>query len=226
MKHAQRMVLVPEADYKKHKKTQQKHKKKSRKTCNSIKPCKKTQGIKHKLAFLNAPARKLYAQHRAAKKAAQHVARMTLAPTENDSKVSNWSTPPAIETADAAQAAAAPAILTSIPLQHRARAKKILDVLLKRGYRYNSATKHLQLPTGRVLPNTNIVSILWAASVRDYRGKRTKPPGWIQFIDSIIKYQVPQSVFTKAGVKADLEERAKYLSSESDVVSAKWEAYE
>ena len=222
------MVLVPEADYNKHKKTQQKQKQKTRKTCNSIKLCKKTQGIKHKLAFLNAPARKVYAQHRAATKAAQHVARMTLAPKENDSKVSNWSTPQEIEpaaTADAADATA-PTILTSIPLQHRARAKKILDVLLKHGYRYNSATKRLQLPTGRVLPNTNIVSILWAASVRDYRGKRAKPPGWIQFIDSVIKYQVPQSIFTKAGVKADLEERAKYLSSESDVVSAKWEAYE
>ena len=215
------MILVPETDYKK-----QKHNKRKKNKSFNLKPCKKVKSVKHKLAFLNAPARRVYKQHRAAVKSTQDVAKLTLAPKETDaSSLPDWrSTPsPARENSEGKTQDAVPAVLKKIPMQHHARAKKILDTLLKRGYRYTTE-KRIQLPNGRVLAKTNITDILRAASVKDYRGKANRPVGWTEFLDSIIRYRVPQSVFTKNSVKADLEERSKYYSSESDV-STVWETF-
>ena len=224
MKHAQRMVLVPETDY--YKQETQKRKKIKKKNWPTLQPCRKRRGVKHKLAFLNTSAKKLYTQHRAAVKASQDVARLTLATKEDE--ITPTDLPAANhfvaeEEASLAKTDSTPAVLKTIPVQHRARAKKILDTLLKRGFRFTTA-KNIQLPTGRVLVKTNIQDILRAAVVKDYRRKTSRPLGWTAFLDSIIRYRIPQSVFTKNSVKTDLEERTKYYSSESDVPEV-WETY-
>lgn len=221
MKYAQRMVLVPEADFDEQKKLQQKRKEKK---YPSVKPCKKRRDVKHKLAFLNAPARKLYRQHRAAVKASQDVAKLTLAPQQQEPPSHpNILKPDQTTDDENKEQESTPNVLKTIPEQHRARAKKILNALLRRGYRFTT-DKRIQLPTGRVLTRTNIMEILHAASVKDYRGKARRPAGWTEFIDSVIRYGVPQSVFTKNSVKVDLEQRSKYYSSESDEPVV-WETY-
>ena len=223
MKYAQRMVLVPEAEYDKRMKPHR-NIKTVKKKHPSVKPCKKMRGVKHKLAFLNAPARKVYRQHRAAVKASQDVAKLTLAPREQEtSPPLNLLTPDQTADSENKGKELTPTLLKTIPEQHRARAQKILNALLKSGYRFTT-DKRIQLPTGRVLARTNIVDILHAASVKDYRRKSQRPAGWLEFIDSVIRYKVPQSVFTKNSVKTDLEQRTKYFSSES-AEPVVWETY-
>ena len=136
MKYAQRMVLVPEGEYKKHKKSPLDTKKKRKKNRRHIvKPCKKLRDVKHKLNFLSIPARKVYKQHREAVKASQGIAKLTLAPKDKELTTHlEVFQPHTLDDGADKKQDATPTILKTIPMQHMARAKKILDMLMKYGF--------------------------------------------------------------------------------------------
>jgi len=67
--------------------------------------------------------------------------------------------------------------------------------------------KELQLPTGQIIPHSNIVDLIKEALVGTRKKTRTHiPTGWREFIQAIAHSNIPKSFFTKRTTQQDLEE--------------------
>lgn len=180
MKHATRMVLIPEVDYLKHKLSSSK-KQSSRKAAIEL-----TQRLGKQIRQRNQSTARLKAEWNPLK---------TQSPSVQLSSLYK----------DTTSSASPLHLVEHLPLVYQNKAKLLLEQLTSKGMRWNEKN-NLVLASGDTIPDSNMVDLMKEALVNTGRRGRAKPkpPGWDEFIIQVATTGVPHSLFTKQATLRDL----------------------